>query len=508
MTPQLKAAFTDAERSAAAAIGTGGQANARQKVEELFRTLSDPLLSVDEVRELLVDPGPVEIQLAIGTLEAAGVLESTTDTQRPLDDGVIELFRLKDVPVKRLTVTALEARLPGSKTALFQWTADGRSIRSIARVSRLDAISEEGVQREEIRGHIDSIARGIEGGAEIPNSVLLVLLDESTIYEGEDGDANGEASAIESQIRIRALSEFVTSSIPGSEGDELQQVRVVQVDFPYRRAAFDDEKPALLVDGQQRTAALSKVSVEDVPHFAMPVNAVIANEDEAKEIFALANQTVKIATDFKRALFATMSETPAYLRSEKVPAEIARDLALKDKDSPFYQIVKHPGVRRDAKQVVAYNTLFLIVKQFMDGDLASAAEDPAVLQALVKRAFAVVKTTWPEAWGKKPVDSRLMHGAGLRAVAGLLVKRLDILDEEEQDLSSDQAWQQLRKQLGKLRPRVPWTDEAALAAPEVVRRNYNNLIKDAQNTGQDIAKLEAFLHRELKKAIKGVKEDS
>jgi hypothetical protein len=65
----------------------------------------------------------------------------------------------------------------------------------------------------------------------------------------------------------------------------VQSIRSVEIDFPFRPAAFDDEKAALLVDGQQRTAALSMVDIEKVPAVALSVMAVIADADEAKRVF-------------------------------------------------------------------------------------------------------------------------------------------------------------------------------------------------------------------------------
>ena len=48
-----------------------------------------------------------------------------------------------------------------------------------------------------------------------------------------------------------------------------------------------------------------------------------------------------------------------------------------------------------------------------------------VLVNVISRGFNLVKSHWKSAWGKKPSESRLMHGAGLRAMAGLLVHLLE-----------------------------------------------------------------------------------
>ena len=104
---------------------------------------------------------------------------------------------------------------------------------------------------------------------------------------------------------------------PLHEGDIIEEYRPVVLDFPYRRAAFDEEKSALLVDGQQRTAALSLVDIDKIPKLMLSVNAEIASEQDARTIFIVANSTKKIETQFSRALIASMDDTPGYLANER-----------------------------------------------------------------------------------------------------------------------------------------------------------------------------------------------
>ena len=129
------------------------------------------------------------------------------------------------------------------------------------------------------------ISKGIRGGVQIPNAVLLVLLEENTsVPDTEDGEEPPE-----SYIVVLLLTDYFSTTAPGPDlGVESQRVRLVELDFPYRRAAFDTEKSALLVDGQQRTAALSLVPVDEIPVYDLSVNAVVADEQEAKQVFSVA----------------------------------------------------------------------------------------------------------------------------------------------------------------------------------------------------------------------------
>jgi DGQHR domain-containing protein len=503
MSPQLKASFNDEEREAAAAIGTTGEGTLDDKIQELFRSLGDPLLSVSDAAALLLTPDEVPVSDVMNRLRDSRILESSVKTQRPLDDDQVELFRLTEVPFRRLKITGLEARLPGGNQSLFQWTGDGRIVRSIARVSRLNAISGTGAQRKEIHSHVNRIAEGIRQGAQVPNSLLLVFIKEFVAFQ----DTAGEGEEVpDSYIRIKPLSDFLSSTIPGSPSDQsVQQVRVVEIDIPYRKAAFDEEKVALLVDGQQRTAGLSLVPVDNVPQFDFPVNAVLASEDEAKQIFTLANQTVKIATDFERALVASMGDAPPYLRTDRVPAQACHALALTDTASPFYGIVKYPGVKSEKSHVVAYNTLFLIAHEFcfktnlLDEE---GRQDPQKVAQVLKQAFNVVRETWPDAWAKKPGESRLMHGAGLRSVASLIFEILDRLESARKDLGSKEAWNDLKQQMALLKERVVWTQQEADQAPVSVQKLWETYIKYRQNTSQDIIELTKKLKAELKEALK------
>jgi hypothetical protein len=99
------------------------------------------------------------------------------------------------------------------------------------------------------------------------------MLGEATAVVEEDEDVEAEGGPM-SFVKIRPYTE-VPDWIEAQHGDEtVQQVRLVLIEIPYRRAAFDDEKSILLVDGQQRTAALALVSVQDHPSIEMAATAV------------------------------------------------------------------------------------------------------------------------------------------------------------------------------------------------------------------------------------------
>jgi DGQHR domain-containing protein len=485
---QLKAAFTDEERELAGSLGEREDIELAQKVSDLFAELPDPLLSADDVKQLLgVSASETELTELMHGLCDEGLLEFSTNTQRPLDPEDLQLFRLAARPIERLRLLALEEQT-GEESPRYQFTCDGRLIRSLAVVDRLDAVAETGVQRDEIKSHVREIARGIEAGIQIPNAILLAFLQENTVIR-EPGSEPEEVPG--SFIIIRVLDEYSEIARPDDPtGPPAQRVRLVEIDIPYRRACFDEEKSVLLVDGQQRTAALSLVPVDKVPAYGLSVNSVVADENASRDVFRVANNTVKIATEFSRALLAALPEAPGYLKEERLRAQATRILAIVDTDSPFFDITRHPGTPSSGKPIV-YNTLFNAVTAF-DRTALPFDDDPQELADTVTRAFAIVKNVWPEAWGLPTGQSKLMHGAGLRAMANHLARKLDARYEVLGTLG-DAQWEEIRESIERLRAEVVWTPDAAGEGTNVARHNWTTHIAEKQNTNQDITALTDFL---------------
>jgi hypothetical protein len=170
-----------------------------------------------------------------------------------------------------------------------------------------------------------------------------------------------------------------------------------------------------------------------------------ANDDQAREILTIANSTQEIATDFSRALLATMDEVPPYLRKDRVPANVTRLLALKDTSSPLFEIVKYPGAIQ-AGRPMAFNTLFLAASEFASSSLYPEDErDAERVAEHMKRAFTVVKGLWPGAWGVRPTESKLTHAAGIRSLTGLMIDELEYLERSGSSLENDETWTQLKK---------------------------------------------------------------
>ncbi|MGN6600661.1 MAG: hypothetical protein ACTHMW_15440, partial [Actinomycetes bacterium] len=359
MRDYLLSNLTDEERAYIASLREDDSLSPEEFVTAVFAELDDPLLSAEDVAALWGEGADAEgLVNALTGLVTEGALEASEKTQRPFDALGVRLYRRADTSATRLTLTALQSE-DHTGESRFQFSVEGRLVRGIARIDRLDALAGSGQQRDEIKAHVTKIRQGVESGTHVPNPVLLVMLEESTqvLEVGEDVTDDIPNSF----VVVRPLEEF--QEVRRENGALVQKSRIVELMFPWRRAAFDEEKSVLLVDGQQRTAAISLVAVEALPFIDLGVSAVISNDEKAKRVFQVANDSVKISTDFSKALLASMEDAPGYLKDEQITAEVVRLLVLEDEKSPFYGLVKYPGVK-SAGTVVAYNSVFGIVSAF------------------------------------------------------------------------------------------------------------------------------------------------
>jgi hypothetical protein len=83
---------------------------------------------------------------------------------------------------------------------------------------------------------------------------------------------------------------------------------------------------------------------------------------------------------------------------------------------------------------------------------SSGETDFAGLWAALLLYWTAVRDTFPDAWGKPPTQSRLMHGAGIRAMGRLMDRLMAPIDPGHADAAA-----QVRADLALLAPRCRWT---------------------------------------------------
>lgn len=365
---------------------------------------------------------------------------------------------------KRLRIQAIRVQQnPDHPIYLFALTApELHSIADISRVSRDDAGQLIGYQRDEVRRHVQEIAEYIDGeqdGFLFPNSLIVALTSDV---------------------------KFVRSRGP-KVGDDGVARGVLEIPVPRK----NEPRPGFIVDGQQRALAMAKAKRT----FLCPVNAFIADEvDLQRDQFLRVNNTRPLPRGLITELLPEVTtQLPSKLSARKIPSAIC-NMLNEEESSPFRRLIRRTSTKqRDKKTAVVTDTAIIRMLEeslkspssclFPYRNIATGETDFEGIWSLLVTYWTAVQNVFPDAWGKKPAKSRLMHGAGIRSMGRLMDRvmpsiRLGDQDavyraEEELRLISDHCfWTSGRwEELGGLR----WNEIQNV--PRHIRVLSNHLIR-------------------------------
>lgn len=342
--------------------------------------------------------------------------------------------------------------------AVYVFGVDGRRLHDFAAVSRVHRDGEsrlQGYQRPEVVAHIRAIRRYLESdGAILPNAIVLAF-DSRVVFEPHS--SGGDGGAVTGDLVI-----------PIPEGGE------------------DGSKPAWLVDGQQRSAALRDA---DIVNFHVPAVGFIARDTaDQRAQFILVNSTKPLPPGLIHELLPqTAGELPPKYARKRLPATVMTLLNHED-DSPFKGLIATPtepwGYIKDN------SVLKMIENSLYDGalyqyrDPMDGTGDEEQMALHLKVFWNLVKATWPDAWLQPPRKSRLTHGVGIQALGYVM----DALTEGV--LAADLPGTGIEDRLVQLLPHCAWTSGQWEFDGQEPRR-WNSL----QNTPQDVRLLSAALRR-------------
>src|SRR5215467_819064 len=161
---------------------------------------------------------------------------------------------------KNISIRALRTR-QGNGVDVFSFFIRGADITRVAEISRIsrdDSDGLKGFQRKEIQNHVKSIVEYLDrGNVLFPNAIILALSPEVKFTQSRGPTPEG----------IAQIAQIGTLSIPIRE---------------------EGRRVAWIVDGQQRSLALSRTTNTDI---AVPVVAFIsADIDTQREQFILVNK--------------------------------------------------------------------------------------------------------------------------------------------------------------------------------------------------------------------------
>ena len=363
-----------------------------------------------------------------------------------------------------LELPALEI-VQGKNRIFYSFAVDGKLLPQFASVSRIRRDGDDllaGYQRPEVFSHIAEIRNYIESKDPLlPNAIVLAF-----------------------DARVK----FVPSR-DSETGYSRWGMLVIPLSSPGDTAA----KPGLIVDGQQRAAAIRDARVGSFPICA---TAFIANDDrEQREQFILVNSTKPLPKGLIYELLPTTEmKLPTLLQRRRFPAQILARLNS-DHGSPLKGRIRTPTTPTG---VVQDNSILKMLENSLSDGVLYRYRDAVTNEPDVEAMLSILKSFWtaaagvfPKAWGLPPAKSRLMHGAGIVAMGYLM----DAIGERLRNSGLPQE-DQFRQDLLPLVDVCRWTEGYWDFGPGV-KRKWN----EVQNTPKDIQMLANYLMVQYKALV-------
>lgn len=363
---------------------------------------------------------------------------------------------------KQIEVRALKITQTGD-IPLYSFYLKGEEILSVAEISRIkrdECGGLLGYQRGEVSRHIGEITNYLDSGDVIfPNAILL---------------------AMSTEVRFK-------QSRGPKVGSNDSQAGVLTI--PIGKAG---SKVAWIVDGQQRTVALSKAKKKNL---LVPVTAFVSDDFEVhRGQFLLVNKVKPLPKGLINELLPAVNTTlPASLAKNKIPSALC-DLLNRDPDSPFKNlIIRQTTDRKDNKEaVIKDNSLLLVIRTSLNSahgclyqyrNVATGEIDVETVRKTINLFWSEVRDLFPDAWGLPATKSRLMAGVGIKSMGVLMDRIMGNLHPDDPS-----ARKQVRAFLKPLKPLCAWTTgkwEILDGVPW----------DTPQNTSQDIRRLSNALVR-------------
>jgi len=341
--------------------------------------------------------------------------------------------------------------------AFFIAGADLLKIAEISRVHRDSEGSLQGFQRKGIKSHVQAITDFLDRGPVLfPNAIILA---------------------------IAPSARFIQSRGERPEGDtRICEAGTLRIPMPR-----DGTKCAWIVDGQQRSIALSQAQNKAFP---VPVVAFVSEELSVhREQFILVNKARPLDARLINELLPELDVVfPRDLSARKIPSELVH-LLQTSRSSPFKGLIKRIS-EESSEAVVTDTTLVKAIRNSINGALGAlapykcSADTPADIDAMFRILvgfWCAVRDVFPDAWGRPATESRLMHSAGIAAMSVLMDRVMSRV------ASGVDLRRHATEALTRLAPQCRWTS----GRWNELQRDWNEI----QNVSKDIRMLAGYLVR-------------
>lgn len=296
-------------------------------------------------------------------------------------------------------------------TYLYVFSLTAPEILQLAGVSRVSRDEDGeliGYQRPEVRNHVHEIVEYLNSDNVLfPNPIIIAL-----------------------PSTVRFISSRGTKP---NTADEAACSGTLEIPLP----VGNEPKPGWIVDGQQRTLALAKAQRQDLP---VLVTAFVTDDvDVQRDQFMRINNTKPLPRGLVTELLPSItSPLPPRLAANQVPSALC-DVLNNDDSSPFVGLIRRSstGKTERSQAVITDTSIVKMLKESLNAsggclylyrNLASGETDSLGALKTVTIFWTCVRDTFPEAWGLPPEKSRLMHGAGIRAMGRLMDRIMVPLD--------------------------------------------------------------------------------
>jgi DGQHR domain-containing protein len=196
----------------------------------------------------------------------------------------------------------------------------------------------------------------------------------------------------------------------------------------------------------------------------VPVVGFITDDIEVhRDQFLRINSVKPLPTGLITELLPTLTTSfPAKLEARKVPSMLC-DRLSRDPVSPFIGLIRRPSTPRSERgsRVVTDTALVKTIQDslsspggclFPHQNLATGEVDAEAAWSILKTWWTAVRNTFPDAWGRPPRESRLMHSVGIRAMGTLMDRVMPGID-----VSSPESLLEVETELAPLRSVCRWT---------------------------------------------------
>ncbi|SOY40306.1 DGQHR domain protein [Cupriavidus phytorum] len=350
--------------------------------------------------------------------------------------------------------------------AFFIGGGDVTRLADISRIERDPKDALKGFQRPEIRSHVKGIVDYLnQGNVLFPNAIILAMSPDVRFVAARGSKPTGDLG----------ISQAGTLTIPIFE---------------------EGARIAWVVDGQQRSLALAQAKNSAIP---VPVIGFVSDSIETqREQFILVNKAKPLPTRLINELLPETSGIllPRELNARRIPSELC-NLLNRSPSSPFYRLIKRMTDRPSSEAVITDTAVITMIRNSLNNPLGALAtykarpNEAADVEAMYKvlsNFWSAVRDVFPDAWGRDPRQSRLMHSAGIEAMGVLMDRIYAKLSGVGEDYKT------IRSELERIAPHCAWTE----GHWESLGVGWNEI----QNTPRDIKKLQDALVRTYATQVK------